>query len=93
MQWNDTLQNALLVGVGAVALELFRYIRDTLNKALGRKRSELDRLAQELSLVTAEKDKQSTLKYQYLEMIWVLRGMMLRSGHWQPKDLPEEPKQ
>ena len=91
MQWNDTLQNLLLIGGGAVALELLRYFRDLTSGILKKKRSEVDRLAQELALAIAERDKQTILKLKYRDSNYALRGMMLKSGNWEQADLPDEP--
>lgn len=45
MEWSDTLQNLLLIGGGAVVLKLMEYIYQLGKGALGRRRTELDRIA------------------------------------------------
>ena len=91
MEWSDTLQNLLLIGGGAVVLKLLEYISPLGKGALGRRRTELDRIARELALAIAEKDKQLLLKQKAYEQIYTLRAMMIRSGHWTVDTLPEEP--
>lgn len=93
MEWSETLQNVLLLGGGAVAIKLLDYIADLVKGVLGRRKSELDRLGQELSLAVAERDKQTLLKRKALEMVYALRVMMIKSGHWTSSDLPDEPQE
>lgn len=92
MDWSDTLQNVLLLGGGAVALKVIEYISDLTKGLLGRRRTELDRLGQDLALAIAERDRETLLRRKTLEVVWVLRGMMIRSGHWALEDIPDEPK-
>lgn len=93
MEWSDTLQSLILLGGGAVTLKVLEYGWAILNKSLGRRRNELDRLARDLALAIADRDKQALLKLKYREMIYTLRGMMIKSGNWEIKDLPEEPEE
>ena len=93
MEWSETLQNVLLLGGGAVAIKLIDYISDLTKGVLGRRRSELDRLGQELALAVAERDKQILLKRKALEMVYALRVMMIKSGYWTSSDLPDEPQE
>lgn len=93
MEWGDTLQSILLLGGGAVAIKLMEYIWMIFNKTLGRRRSELDRLGSDLALAVAERDRQSLLKRKAVEMVYVLRAMMIQSGHWKHSDLPDLPEE
>ena len=93
MSWSDTLQNLMLVGGGAVAIEFLRYLKDVSTKLLGWRKDELRKIGEELALVTAERDKQTLLKKRAVEAVYVLRLMMIKSGHWTEKTLPEEPEE
>lgn len=91
MTWNETLQNVLLVGGGGVAVKLLEFVWQVLNGVLGRRRSEIDKMAKELALAIAERDKQTLLRLKYREMIYALRAMLIRMG-LDHKDLPPEPE-
>lgn len=93
MNWSDTLQNVLLLGGGAVSIKIIDYLMDFIKGSLGRKKDELDRLGQELSLAVAERDKQTLLKRKALESVYTLRVMMIKSGHWTSSELPDEPQE
>lgn len=89
MDWGATMRDVLLVGGGAVSLQILKYIADFLKGALGRKRTELDRLGRELSLAIAERDRERLLRQKITELYYTLRGMMVMSGHWKIQDLPD----
>lgn len=91
MQWNETLQSVLLLGGGAVAVKLIEFVWQIINGVLGRRRSEIDKMAQELALAIAERDKQTLLRLKYREMIYALRAKLVRMGV-DLEDLPPEPE-
>ncbi len=93
MEWSDTLQSLLLLGGGAVALKILEYVWAIVNKSLGRRRNELDRLGSDFALAIVERDRQTYLKRKALEMVYVLRAMMIQSGHWKQSDLPDPPEE
>lgn len=92
MQWNDTLQNVLLLGGGAVVLKLLEFFWNILNGVLGRRRTEIDKMAQDLALAIVERDKQTLLRLKYREMIYILRQLLISNGV-NHEDLPPPPEE